>query len=205
MPNSSFYALEILQLGIDKEYSIHEGKLDFQQFTNAMIFAIGENRIEWVKKIIREKGHLLDEKLRSDTIKLARSNIAYAEKRYMDVLYELNTIEQFRHYSIAYQSRFILLKTYFELAILGEKMSDEIYNFIPAYKSHIRRSNILGPKQKTSVLQAIKYITRILDNFHLKKESWENIENDITNSKIPIGATPWIRSKIEYFKHKGHR
>jgi hypothetical protein len=203
MSNSIYYNFEIHQLGIDNGYSINDGKLSFQYFSNAIFCAIATNELEWAKKTIQEKAHLLEDDLREDVLKLARANVAYIEERYLDALFELNDLDQIRHYSIAFQSRFILLKTYFELAIKGGPLSDEIYDFMATYKNYIKRSQILGDTQKTSVIQTIKYTKRILESYYTKKESWKNIENDINTSKTPIGASSWLTAKIEILKHKG--
>lgn len=203
MPNSDNYNFEIHQLGIDNGYSVNDGKLSFQYFANAIFCAVTAKKLDWAKKTVQDKAHLLEEDIREDTLKLARANIACAEEKYIDALFELNDLEQFRHYSIAFQSRFILLKAYFELAIKGGPLSDEIYDYMTIYKNYIKRSQVLGDTQKTSVVQTIKYTKRILENYYTSKESWEEIENDINTSKAPIGASSWLKTKIDFLKHKG--
>lgn len=203
MPNSDFYNFEVHQLGIDKGYSINKGKLSFQYFSNAIITAIVVKNIAWAKKTIQEKGDLIEDELREDTLKLARANIAYTEGKYIDALFELNDLEQTTHYSIAFQSRFIQLKTYFELAIKEGPLSDEIYDFMTKYKNYMVRSKVFGSTHKTTVFQTLKYTKKILDNYYTKNELWEDIEHMIKTSKVPIGGSSWLLEKINQFKHKG--
>ena len=202
MENYIKYLFEIYRIGIEKEYSVKDGKIGFQTFSNTIIIAINLNKIEWAKKIIETKQYLLDDTIKEDCIKLAKANIAYAEKRYTDVLFELNTIQQFRHYSFGFQGRFVLLKTYFELALLGEKLGDNIYAFTDAYKYYLRRSKILGETQKKATQNVIRYTLKMLDNFYTRNIQWTVIRENIINSKEPIAGSSWLISKIDDFIDK---
>ena len=203
--NSNKYLLEIYKLGIEKEYLIKDGRLGFQTFSNAVITAINLLEIDWAKKLIKTKQHLLDESLKDDCLKLAKANVAYAEKKYLDVLYELNTIQQFRHYMFAVQGRFLLLKTYLELALSEHKLGESIYSFADAYRYFLRRNKILGDSQKSAIHNTIKFTLKILDNHYTKNEEWESMKSKLTKSDLVYVGKSWLFDKLDYFINKKRR
>ncbi len=198
------YLFELYDVGIYKGFYINDGKLDFQVFNNAIVVARAINKIGWAKQMVKDKQYLLDEEIREDCVKLSLANIAYAEKNFDEVLYQLNTIQKFRHYGFGFQGRLLLLKCYYEMEINGHPLGELIYSFSDTFRNYLRRNKVLDPHYKVSAHNLIKYVSRLLKytNPYSSKESLETIRMDI-KKEHKLASEKWLIERIEELEKKG--
>lgn len=197
------YLFELYQLGFDNEYSVYNNRIDHQQFANAIIMAVAVNQIKWGKKMIEQHKDKLDSHIKDDCVQLCFANLAYAEKDYEEVLFQLNTIQNFRHYTFGVQGRMLLMKCYYDLEIQGQRQGELIYNFADSFRNYMKRSKVVTSQFKTGIINYIKFTMRILNNHFYKKEHPEKIREEMMNYKHPLFAKRWLNLKLDEQLKKG--
>lgn len=203
LKNTLPYLFELYDIGIYKGFYINDNKLDFQIFNNAIITARSTNKIAWAKQMVKDKQHLLDEEIRDDSVKLSLANIAYAEKDFDEVLFQLNTIQKFRHYSFGLQGRLLLLKCYYEMEIDGHRLGELIYNFADTFRNYLKRNKVFPSRYKIAANNLIKYVLRLLKYPYTPKEDLQLIRIEIEN-EAKLASRKWLIERLEeLLKKKG--
>lgn len=193
------YIFEILQIGIDRGYSIQNGELSYQTFLNGILVATGLeiNQIEWAKETIRNKGDLLNPKVREDSLLLANAYIDYAESKYGDALQKLSRIENWRQYSFGIQGRLLTLKCYYELDIEtnGEYLDTTEY-FVDAYRNYLRRNKMFANPINKSIINLITFTIKVMRNRYSRRYCIEDLYEEMQKYE-PMAAKHWAKEIVD--------
>ena len=179
-------------------YTNQAGNIPNVFFMNAVTTGLESGEISWVEKFIAEKGELLKDDSKIDTLNFCRANLSYFKKEY-DLSLKYLAMISTDDMSYKLNIRSVYLKLYFDMNEIEPFLSH-----VDTYR-HFMSGNRLVPEHlKDPVNNYINFTNRI---FFAKNKIGKHNEYDlpvlkreIKESKILINR-PWLLKKIEEIEH----
>ena len=193
------YMFELFQIGIDKGYDIRNGELGYQSFINTILMATGLeiNQVEWARNTIKNKGDLINIKVREDSLLLANAYVDYAENNYGDALQKLNIVQNWRQYTFGLQGRLLMLKCYYELDIeTGGEYLDTTEHFADSYRNYLRRNKIFSDPINRTIINLITFTVKVMRNRYYKKYTKEELLEEMKKYE-PMAAKRWALEIVD--------
>jgi len=140
------------------------------------------------ENFIKECVELLPKDIKDSCRHFNLARIGFEKKMYKESLKNLLQVDFGRDAFYSINSKFLLLKNYFEL-----KESDALSSLIVSFKEYIKKNKVISETHKISILNFLKMVDKI---YGTTPSSAKKIEADILSHK-QIVEKNWLLEKIQ--------
>jgi len=184
--------LDLYKESLEKGILFYNEQIPPNTFRNIVISACTLNEFEWAEHFILIHKDKLDVKYRENAVTFNLARIAMGKKDHAKVIRLLQNVE-FNEMVYDLNSKMMLVHTYYD--------SDEIeplYSLLESFKIFIyRNKKVLTGAQKTTLLDYIKFVRKILAVSPGNIEKLDKLREEISASKITVTPKQWLLEKVE--------
>ena len=178
---------------LEREVIFTHNQLSPRNYKNIVTVALFVKEYEWVEDFILQYNTKLPKAYQASLLSYNMACLHFNKAEYHKAIEQLREV-QFQDAFDGLSSRWLLLKTYFEL--------DEIDAFealTDSFSIFIRRNKALSERNKQKYLNAIRFIAKIQKVPYQNEKIHQALHQKLTESKVIIDKR-WLLDKLEYAK-----
>ncbi len=181
---------ELYKAGLTKGIFIENGEMSRFTYKNIVAIGLKSGNYTWVSIFIEDYAHYLPPQHQESYVNYNQAKLYYSLKNYqkaMQIFIQLDHTDRI----VIIDSKVTLLKIYYEL-----REHDALDSLLESFNSYIRRNKELSPYLKTSYLNLIKYLQKVLHlNFYNQKAKQKLLLHIQEEKQLP--ERKWILSLLQ--------
>ncbi len=191
-------AFDLYQFGLAKGFLFSDGKITGSSFFNIAVLGSKLGASIWVSAFIQKYETNITTPYKNDFLILAKSYLLFAEKKYQEILDQLNNYE-FNYALLNLNARSLICRTYFELSSLDASYNDLTENAIVSFEKTIMRNTELSQNKRESYLNFLHVLKRLVKSKKLldfNQSKQNKLKNSISKFNQLYNKT-WLLQKIK--------
>ncbi len=181
---------ELHEFGFRNAILATSGYLTVDKFRNILIIACELEKSEWSKSFLKEHIEYVPEEHRASLKALGNALILFSKREYIQCIDYLNKVD-FKDYGYTLQTKFILLKCYYELR---PEYGKTLESFLNSFYNTIRRNTTIHQGTLESYQNSINIIKKLLRVNSRKSQI--DVLSEVQSQNYIAGKT-WLLKKVE--------
>lgn len=178
---------------LDKEIIFIKKQLSSSNYKNIITVGLFVKAYDWVETFIHQYNHHLPQTYRSSALAYNLANLYFHKNEFGKVIDQLQKME-YKDAFDSLSSRWLLLKTYYELSETGV-----FYALVDSFSIFIRRNQSLSERNKEKYLNAVRFISKIMKIEYSSNKAYETLAQQLNDARIIIDKR-WLLLKLEEVK-----
>jgi len=185
-------AFLLQKFGLEQSILVENGYLSVDKFRNLLLIACELGKTEWAESFLVQYIYNVPNEHRSSLEALGKAYLLFAKEEYSECLDFLNEIE-FKDYGYTIQTKFIMLKCYYELREEYERSLNALIN---SFDNTLLRNKAVHTETLQSYHNAIRIIRLLLRSKNMKTQA--EIQMEFEAHKFIAGKF-WLQKQIRSY------
>lgn len=181
---------ELYRSLLDKHILIDKGILPPRVYKNIVTLGLRLNEYDWIEEFIHNYNDYLPEDYRKNALSYNLASLYFHKKKHHKVIEMLREVE-YTDEAYALGSRWLLLRTYYEL-----DEDDALDSLLESFRIFIQRSKTTSQDKKRQYMRLIKFVRKLAQIPRNDTEAKANLKKQIEETKA-IANREWLLKKLE--------
>ena len=190
--------LELYKFGLVNGLLVKDGKMTSRSFMNIVAFSCLEKEFVWAEEFIEGYKQYLDPDTSQDAETFSLAYLAFFRKDFSTAIDLINNYRFIRITDVC-RGDFLLLRSYFEYAILDGTYFKKFIDFSNAWEKKLKRDVQLSNGKKESYLNSINIIRKLGKAINKNKMDKRKFLNLLKDKELIVGKV-WIEDRINQIK-----